>query len=313
MSCNVTGLYTKDSGEIIPTRQIRSEWSNTVFGTRCLAYDTGLKYPIELWAGYSGYKNSERSNIEQERYSSLNQIYLNAGLREQIGDVSINYGFGVNFRFYDVMLSEKFADIRSINRVIPIMSLYVSGSWEVSEKFEVQPGLATRVFCVDHAVDQEPRLRMAWKPDGTEQQELSIAAGKYVQMFSGISDQRDIGAVFTVLQPIKLADKIPYSYHGILSYEQRLGNSVSLTVEGYARTYENIPVSKWTPEARIRIETANAKGLAYGFDGRFQVQSGKSLQFCQDMAPSTISYRSDLRRDLEWAIDGTALLSFHRP
>jgi hypothetical protein len=274
MSCNVTGLYTKDSGEIIPTRQIRSEWSNTVFGTKCLAYDTGLKYPIELSAGYSGYKNSERSDTEQERYSSLNQIYLNAGLREQIGDVSINYGFGVNFRFYDVLLSEKFADIRSVNRIIPIMNLYVSGNWEVSEKFEVQPGLATQVS-VDHAGGLEPRLRMAWKPDGTDRQELSIAAGKYVQMFAGISDQRDIGAVFTVLQPIKLADKIPYSYHGIMSYEQRLGNSVKLSVEGYARSYENIPVSKWTPEARIRIETANAKGLAYGFDGRFQVQRGK--------------------------------------
>jgi hypothetical protein len=60
-----------------------------------------------------------------------------------------------------------------------------------------------------------------------------------------------------------------------MSYEQRLGNSVKLSVEGYARSYENIPVSKWTPEARIRIETANAKGLAYGFDGRFQVQRGK--------------------------------------
>lgn len=274
MSCNVTGLYTKDSGEIIPTRQIRSEWSNTIFGTKCLAYDKELKYPIELWAGYSGYKNSERSNTEQERFSSLNQIYLNAGLREQIGDVAINYGFGVNFRFYDVLLSEKFADIRSVNRIIPIMSLYISGNWEVSEKFEVQPGLATQVS-VDHAGGLEPRLRMAWKPDGSERQELSIAAGKYVQMFSGISDQRDIGAVFTVLQPIKLADKIPYSYHGIVSYEQRIGRSVKFNLEGYARSYTNIPVSKWTPEARIQIETANAKGLAYGFDGRLQVQRGK--------------------------------------
>jgi len=274
MSCNATALYTKDSGEVIPTRKIRSEWSNTVFGTKCLAYDTGLKYPLEIWAGYSGYNNSERSDTEQERYSSLNQIYLNASLREQISKVSINYGFGVNFRFYDVLLSEKFADIRSVNRIIPIMSLYVSGNWEISEKFEIQPGLATQ-FSVDHAGGLEPRLRMAWKPDGTDRQELSIATGKYVQMFAGVSDQRDVGAVFTVLQPIKLADKVPYSYHGILSYEQWIGRSLKINVEGYARSYTNIPVSKWTPEARIRIETANAKGLSYGFDGRLQVQRGK--------------------------------------
>lgn len=290
ISCNVTGLYTKDSGEVVPTRQIRSEWNNTVFGARCLAYDTGLKYPIEIWAGYSGYNNSERSDIEQERYSSLDQFYLNVGLREQIGDVSINYGFGVNFRFYDVLLSEKFAEIRSVNRIIPILNLYFSGNWEVSEKFEVQPGLSTQVS-LDHAGGLEPRLRMAWKPDGTGQQELSIAAGKYVQMFSGISDQRDIGAVFTVLQPIKLADKIPYSYHGIMSYEQRLGNSIQINVEAYAKTYENVPVSKWTPEARISIETANAKGLAYGFDGRFQVQRGGFISSV-GYGWSTISYEA---------------------
>lgn len=290
MSCNVTGLYTKDRGEIVPSQQIRSEWSNTVFGARCLAYDTGLKYPMELWAGYSGYNNSERSDIEQERYSSLNQLYLNASLRDQINDVSINYGFGVNFRFYDVLLSEKFADIRSVNRIIPIMNLYVSGIWEISEKLEIQPGLATQ-FSVNHSGGLEPRFRMAWKPDGTDQQEVSIAAGKYVQMFSGISDQRDIGAVFTVLQPIKLADKIPYSYHGILSYEQRLGSSVRLNVEGYARTYKNIPVSKWTPDARIRLETANARGLAYGFDGGVRVQSGKFFSSV-GYGWSTISYEA---------------------
>ena len=215
MTCNVTGIYTMDSGEIVPSQQLRSEWSNTVLGGRCLAYDPGLKYPIEITAGYSGFNNSERTNETRERYSSLNQIYLNVNMREQLWDVPLVYGFGVNFRSYDVILNEKFTEIESVSRLIPIMNMFMSGNWEISERFEVQPGITTH-FSVDHFGGLEPRLRLAWKPDGTDQQELSIAAGKYVQLYSGIGDQRDVGSVFTVLQPIKLVDKVPRSYHGIM-------------------------------------------------------------------------------------------------
>ncbi|WP_428235951.1 TonB-dependent receptor [Gracilimonas sp.] len=271
MTCNVTGIYTFDSGEVVPSQQLRSEWSNTVLGGRCLAYDPGLKYPIEITAGYSGFYNAERSNEVRERYSSLNQVYLNVNMREQLWDVPLIYGFGVNFRSYDVILNEKFTEIESVSRLIPIMNMFVSGNWEISDRFELQPGITTH-FSVDHFGGLEPRLRFAWKPDGSSRQELSIAAGKYVQLFSGVGDQRDVGSVFTVLQPIKLADKVPESYHGIIGYQQKIGAAFVANVEGYAKTYKNIPVSKWSPAARIQLETANAKGLAYGFDVRLRYQ-----------------------------------------
>jgi len=269
ISCNITGIRTNDSGEIVPGQELRHSWSNNVLGARCLAFDTGFNHPLEMTAGYSGYQNSEGAGGDNERFSSLNQFYMNLNLQELILGIPVNYGFGVNFRNFNIDLQEKFISQRSINRIIPVISLFTLASWEPNNRWAVQPGVASQIS-LDSPTSLEPRLRIAWKPDGTDQQELSLAAGRYVQLTTGVSDQRDVGTVFTVLQPVETGDPLPSSLHGILAYQQRLGNFFVANVEGYVKDYKNIQVSKWTPENRIELETALADGFTYGFDLRFR-------------------------------------------
>ncbi|NGP75453.1 TonB-dependent receptor [Balneolaceae bacterium YR4-1] len=269
VSCNFTALRTQDKGQIVPLRNIDHSWSNTVFGGRCVGFDEEFNYPVEATLGYSHFNNSEGAPDRTERNSSLGQIFMNIDMQQRLFGMAVDYGLGLNFRFYNTELAERFTSLQSFARKVAIVKLYSSFDWSPNSYFSLQPGLATQMS-TDLQITFEPRIRMAWRPDGTDRQEISLAAGQYAQLMSGISDERDVGTVFTVLKPIEQNDPYPSALHGILGYQRRFGSNFSANLEGFVKKHENISVSKWDPEVGIEIETALADGLAYGFDLSFQ-------------------------------------------
>ncbi|MFU8861436.1 MAG: TonB-dependent receptor plug domain-containing protein [Cyclonatronaceae bacterium] len=270
ITCNVTGVYTSDRGEIVPYRGIVHAWSNTVIGARCIAFDERFNHPAEVTAGYTGYRNTEGSEQVTERSSAINQLFLNIDLRTDILRLPVHYGFGIKFRTYTIDLAERFTSLRSLRRTIPIANLYSTTEWSPVTGITIQPGIASQ-FSLDNSLTFEPRLRISYRPGGSDRQEFSLAAGRYVQFMSGISDERDAGTVFTVLQPTETGDPLPSALHGIFAYQQRFGRYVIANLEGFVKRHSNVPVSKWNPEPKIEIETALADGFTYGFDVRLMV------------------------------------------
>ncbi len=269
VTCNLTGIYTYDSGEIVPGRAVDHTWSNLVIGGRCLGFSEFFNHPVDLSVGYTSYKNEEGTSENRERFSSIDQLYFNLDLQQEIFQLPVDYGIGVNFRTYKIILSERFMSVSSLDRIVPIVSLYSSTTWEPHRNVAIKPGFATQ-FTLDTPITFEPRIRVSWQPDGTDRRQISFAVGKYVQMHSGISDERDAGTVFTILQPVQMDDPLPESLHGILAYQHRVGNYLTANIEGFVKTHKYIPVSKWTPEARIEIETALAQSETYGIDFRLR-------------------------------------------
>ncbi|MAL16988.1 MAG: hypothetical protein CL670_08025 [Balneola sp.] len=267
VSCSATGIYTYDDGEVVPIQNVRNQWTNTVLGGSCLLFTDNLNYPVRVTMGYTNYENIESGTNASTSSTEVGQIYMNVNLREEALEIPVNYGFGVNFKTYNVKLDNKFLGLQSEKRLIPILHSYVSGQWKLHENLTLQPGI-TAQLSLDNYGGLEPRLRASWKPDGTDNQELSLATGRFVQLFYGASDQRDIGSTFLAIRPVEQGDEVPASWHGIVAYQQRFGDSFITNLEGYVKTYQNILVSKWTPEARIELETAQAEGISYGFDIR---------------------------------------------
>lgn len=273
INCSFTGIYTHDRGEIVPGRNVDHTWSNTVIGGRCVGFSERFNHPIDVSAGYTDYQNSEGTPQQTERFSAIRQIYSTTKLQQQIGTLPVDYGFGVNFRTYNIELSERFVQfisLQDLSRTIPIVHLFVNTEWSPLNTLTFQPGVVSQ-FTLDTPITFEPRLRVSWQPGGTDRTQFSLAGGKYVQTHSGITDERDAGAVFTVLKPVETGDPLPSSLHGIVAYQQKLGRSFTANLEGFVKTHSNIPVSKWTPEARLEIETALADGLTYGFDVRLRL------------------------------------------
>lgn len=272
ISCNVTGIYTSDEGLINPGRDLQQSWSNRVLGSRCLYHDVSLENTIEFTFGYTGYSSSEGPENQMARSSKTDQFYANVDLEKEVFGQLINYGFGINYKEYRTTIDERFTNLESFKLSVPSGRLYVSTEIDLNDKITAEPGIGSQLSS-NNSLSLEPRLRINYQPDGTNKQEFSIALGRYNQLFSGISDQRDAGTVFTVLKPVDNEEPLPTAVHGLAAYQEKLGNWFTANVESYIKNHKNIPIPKWSPEARLELETALANGLAYGFDVRMEYES----------------------------------------
>lgn len=268
-SCNVSGVYTADSGLINPDRNREQFWSNRVLGGRCLYYDTSLDNIIEFTAGYTGYRSSEGPKGVTERSSNVDQFYVFIDMQRLLLDQTINYGFRLNYGIYNSEIDDRFTNLDSFKSIQPVARFYVSTEMNLHNKLTIQPGFGTQLS-TNSSISFEPRFRLLYLPDGTNRRELSLALGKFNQLFSGVRDERDAGSVFTVLKPVDVNDPLPTSMHGIVSYKERFGSRFVGNIESYFISHQYIPVSKWTPEARLELETALADGTSYGIDLRIE-------------------------------------------
>lgn len=269
--CNVTGMHTYDRGQINPNQGIMLSWSNTVLGGRCRGFDERYNHPFVVTAGYSQYNNSEGSANHNERISSLQKMYIKVDLEEDIWGLPFEYGFGMKYRTASAKFDEKFVQLKSFENLNLIPYGYISTVIELNKYFTLRPSIGTQVTW-GTATTLEPRFRMAFYPDGSNRQEISIALGRYTQDINGITDERDAGTTFTFWKPVESGDPIQSAYHAILNYRQRIGEGLTTNIEGYIKDHRNISVSKWTPEAGLKTETSFANGMAYGFDVRLEYE-----------------------------------------
>jgi hypothetical protein len=270
VSCNITGVLSYDRGEIVPYRGIEHSWSNTVIGGRCIGYGGWLSHPVDISFGYTGYRNAEGTKDVRERYSATGQLFMNITLPQHIAGIPVDYGFGVNFRSYRIELSERFTqflNLTGLYRTVPNVYFSMSAVWSPTQHIQVQPGVLSQ-FTMDTPLTLEPRLRISVQPFGDDRTQISLSTGRYVQTYSGVSDERDTGTVFTALTPVGRGDPLPVSHHGIIAFQQKFGRFFTANIEAFYKEHSHIPVSKWTPEPRLVIETALADGQTYGFDVR---------------------------------------------
>lgn len=277
MVCNMTGLITSDKGRINPARQVNLEWSNYAAGLRCLGFSEELNNAVDFTIGYSGYSSNESGQDNTDRESGVNMGFMRMDNRGNLFNIPTNYGFKLEFRKYTAFLDDPFAQTRGrpvryaglnaqLDELSTIISTYVNLDWEIDDHWILRPGLASQMNLRDTSPTLEPRLRVFWRPTGSDDMEFSIAAGRYTQMHEAINDERDAANVFYVYKPIDDDDPLPVAYHGILGYRQQINDYLGISIEGYAKTQDNIPVAQWTREPENTLLTGLVESFTYGAD-----------------------------------------------
>ncbi len=270
-NCGVTAMHTYDEGQINPLREVNLSWTNTAIGGRCLMFGAALDQPIDISLGYSRYNNSEWTADQIERSSTIDLLHFRLDREYLATGFPISYGLRWDLARYYTELDELFFHYEDFEALIANFRAFASGRWQPTEELTVIPGFTSQFTTGKFAPTLEPRLRLSYRPDGTDRREFSLAAGRYYQMVEGLSDERDAGTVFTVWKPMDtISDPEPWAWHGILGYRRQLGHYFETTVEGFVKDHRNIPVSQWTPEARMELETTFANGLIYGADLRLE-------------------------------------------
>lgn len=283
ISCSMTALHTYDEGQINPHRDVMLDWTNTVVGSRCLGYSEQFENTFDITIGFTNFSSSEGGVDQTIRTSGIQKGYLKLDLQEHFFGLPLEYGISWELTRLTAELDDPFADVQedagfrfsslsaSIDNIISTVKMYSLVNWDPNEYFSAEPGLAYQMRMGDLLQSLEPRLRLSWKPDGTNRREITLAAGRYQQMLEGITDERDAGTVFYVWTSPPAGEPMTRSLHGITGYRRDFGNGLEYNIEFYVKDHKNIPVSEWTREPGNTIRTTYADGLTYGGDIRFEV------------------------------------------
>ena len=273
-SCNITAMRTHDRGSIGPNRTREFTWSNTILGGRCLILDERFGRAFTLRGGYTGFRNTAGTVGAPEQIASRWRLFLAFEQDQILLGLPAKLGGLITGGRYDATIDEPFVDVESLNRSQDLVRVHGSVTWSPSDHLTVTPSLAAQVPASRLNPILDPRLRVKIRPDGTDQQEISLAGGLYHQIDEAITDQREAGTVFSVWRPPNFDTALPRALHAIAGYRQRLGSALEISVEGYTKRLYDILVSKWTPEAALNTETARADGLTYGADARLVYRTG---------------------------------------
>jgi hypothetical protein len=201
-SCNVTAMRTRDRGRINPDRNLVLSWSNTGLGGRCLFFGEGVGHAVDLSAGFSKFQNDAGTAGAPQRSASVQKAYLDLSTKQDFLGNTLNYGGRWTLTNYNYDLDEKFTSVQSQGTPGGALKAYASMSWAFGDRLTVTPSFGTH-FTSRRVTSPtyEPRLRVSFRPTGSEEQELSLAVGKYNQTATGLSDERDAGTVFTIWTP----------------------------------------------------------------------------------------------------------------
>ncbi|NGP87283.1 TonB-dependent receptor [Fodinibius halophilus] len=283
-SCNITGLHTYDRGKINPERNLQLKWNNSAAGIRCLGYGENVSHTLDITAGYSNFNSSERGVDGFGRESGVTKAYFQFDNGGTFLGMKMDYGFRWNLNFYDAKLDEPYPELRdkkqrfpgldsSMDKFNSIFSGYASLDLKPFEGLTITPSIASQNRLQDMHLTFEPRIRIAWNPNNNDRHEFNFAAGRYVQMAEGITDERDAGTVFYVYKPVGSEGAMPTALHGILGYRRQVGQSFEASIEGYVKDQSNILVSKWTQEPGNTIRTITADGFTYGADIQLELNT----------------------------------------
>lgn len=301
-SCSVTGVRTHDQGRLSNARNTALSWSNTAIGGRCLLFGTGLDHALEVSGGYSRFQNAAGAINDEERSAGLQKGFFDLEQEQETSWGTLRLGMRTEITFYEFDVDQKFTFSNSGRPFGGALNAFGALETNLGDHFTLAPSLGFQLHSRTFPPTYEPRLRLTYRPDGTDQQEVSLALGKYHQMSQGLTDTQDAGTEFTIWTPEPVADTPPRAYHGILGYRYQIAEGLSLNVEGYIKDISNISVPKWSVVDRFETNLASADGRVYGADARIELADGPVYLYA-GYGWSRVTYEA-AREDLGAWIEG---------
>ena len=278
-SCSLTGLRTHDKGRLSNERNTELSWSNTAVGGRCLLFGTGLDHALKISAGYTRFENSAGRVDSAERTAGLQRGFFDLEQEREMLWGTLQLGMRAQVTSYKFEVDQKFTFSQSGRPFGGALNAFGAVETELGEHFTFAPSLGFQVHSRTFPPTYEPRLRLTYRPDGTDQQEVSLALGKYHQMSQGITDTQDAGTEFTIWTPEPVTDTPPRALHGILGYQQQILDNLNVSVEGYVKDIANIAVPEWSVLDRFETDLTPAGGLTYGVDARVELTTNSFYLF----------------------------------
>lgn len=293
-SFSVTGLHTFDQGDLAGTSRnflgdavatadsdsSQIGWTNTVLGARYEVLPGGIPVRATLTGGYSASDQDFGPEDAPERTSRIESYDARLDTRWYLGGLDLDAGFQVRASDLGFRLDGQFEDVPNVqNHTVTEWNAYATTVLKRGA-LEVRPGARLYVVPQAEAMHVEPRLRAFWTPAAGHR--ISASWGIYHQAIVSLSDERDIGNVFTAWTPVARGASLPESMHAILGWSgnapSHIPGSVKLAVEGYYKSYSHLQVPIFSAFPRFTTALQEADGTAYGADIRAEFSGVEFIQ-----------------------------------
>ncbi len=271
--CSLVGMRTYDRGRLDPNRTASFRWNNTAFGGECLLFGDTSAQVLDASFGTSHFGNAVRSVDGTTRDASAWRFYTNLDLTQPLPNGnSLQWGFHLRADQYRLSLDEPFLGITSEDYFRITTSPYIEASLTWNDRVTLTPSLGTQFQFSRGLPMLEPRLRLSYRPRGSERMKLTAAGGLYRQLVTGVSDERDAGSTFQALLPSPFTDHPPQAAHALLGWNQQIQSSLRVSVEGWYKKLWDLAVPRWTPIVRFNTTLSRADGQAFGADLSIQYE-----------------------------------------
>ncbi len=276
--CSAMAMRTYDRGRLDFDMGNSFSWTNFVIGGKCthLAQDPDIF--VDFNVGLSHLSNELGGSTETNLKSGLSKFSIDLDMNQDVGDVELNYGLNSHMKWINYEIEELFQIPANETDILLGMGAYAETTIPIGNRINIRPGASFSFYANTYSPSIEPRFRFIWKPFGRENHEFNASVGIYRQTIAGISDLRDAGSAFIAWLPTP-NNKRMEAVHGLIGWQQQLGNGLQFSVEGYYKKLRNIPVSVWSTIAEFTTEIDFADGDIYGADVRLEYSHSRLYAF----------------------------------
>lgn len=273
--CSFTGLRTYDRGRISPSTNASFRWSNSAVGGDCLIFGDESAQTLHITFGTTHFGNEVRSADGTVRDASTWKARTKFDLTQPAPwSGTIKWGGKVQADQYGFTLDEPFLGFSSESRFLLSASLYGEAEWKIGDQLTLTPSVGGQSLFAWEGVSIDPRLRVSYRPGGSDVTTFTAATGVYHQIPTSITDERDIGSTFRAWTPTPFTNRPLRADHALLGWTQRMFSGVRVSLEGWYKRFQDLPVPRWTPLVRFNTTLARADGTGYGADATIRYDRG---------------------------------------
>ena len=299
-----TFLDTDDQGDIAGSRKsvfgdaqasalsdsTEVAWENRVYAANWIYRSNRLPIVLRLTGGRSEMGNTFGPEGNPERTASVESS--EASLRLEWLLRAGHLAIGSTYRRTDMgfVLDDLFTEYKSTDDQLDELLSYVEASIDMADnRLRVNPGLQLYQLPDRSRSWVDPRLRLTLWPDGQEGRfQVNAAWGLYHQAVTGLTDERDLGNLFTAWIVTPDDRPVMQSMHGILGGNMQVRPWLSAAVEGFYKSYDHISAPIFSPFPRFTTTLQDASGSAYGADVRVNLENRPF--WAESVLDGTLSY-----------------------
>lgn len=278
-NCSVSVMRTHDQGRMDFESDDVFKWNNFVVGGRCMTLPDESIGLFELNAGLSYMSNSAGDRHNPELYSDVTRFNMDLNITRFIGNMRLEYGGFAKMKWYNYRLNELFQNPREDTDVMLGSGIHIEATYSFSEWARIRSGFLLTFYLNNYKPSFEPRLRFTWNPFKQENEEFSASIGIYRQGLVGLSDMRDVSSVFVAWMLSPLSGEQMQAIHAMAGWKQELGHGFQISLEGYYKRLNNLPITVWSSLARFNTDLALADGNVFGSDIRLEYNSSRVYGF----------------------------------